>query len=166
MKKHHLAIAITLLLVRCAPEPGLSRKVTVLYNDRTVELEQRLADPNDLWVSPSDLTRINNFILKPEGACLDDLCIPVLQDEDSALMVTRQSQEWFNVSELARVLRQPFVVDHATDVWSFGPIPHTRTSFLENAQAPEFSLLDRDGNQVNLSDFLGKKVMLVTWASW
>ena len=107
MTKHHLAIALALLLVTCALEPARSGRVTVLFNDRTVELEQRLADPNDLWVTPSDLTRINNFVLKPEGACLDDLCIPVLQDEDSALLVTRQSRKWFNVSELARVLRQP-----------------------------------------------------------
>ncbi len=117
MRKHRLAISILApLLAACATEPSPSGRVTVLFNDRTVELEQRLADPNDLWVTPEDLTRINDFVLKPEGACLDDLGIPVLQDEDSALMVTRRKQEWFNVSELARILRQPFVVDHETDV--------------------------------------------------
>ena len=32
--------------------------------------------------------------------------------------------------------------------------------------APDFELKDRDGNVVRLSDFRGKKVLLVTWASW
>ena len=33
--------------------------------------------------------------------------------------------------------------------------------FLEvGAKAPEFTLPDKDGNQVSLSDFLGKKVVL------
>ncbi len=44
-------------------------EVTVLFNDAVVSVERTLADPNDLWVLPADLTRINGFELKPEGAC-------------------------------------------------------------------------------------------------
>jgi peroxiredoxin len=33
-------------------------------------------------------------------------------------------------------------------------------------QAPEFELLDLNGNQVHLSDFRGKAVVLNFWASW
>ncbi len=38
----------------------------------------------------------------------------------------------------------------------------------ENAafQAPDFTVYDRDGNTVRLSDFLGKPVVLNFWASW
>ena len=32
--------------------------------------------------------------------------------------------------------------------------------------APEFVLPDRSGNEVRLSDFRGKKVLLLAWASW
>jgi peroxiredoxin len=32
--------------------------------------------------------------------------------------------------------------------------------------APDFSVPDRKGRPVRLSQFLGKKVLLVTWASW
>ncbi len=31
--------------------------------------------------------------------------------------------------------------------------------------APDFALEDREGNVVRLSDFRGKKVLIVTWAS-
>ncbi len=143
-----------------------AQSATVLYNDEVIEVSQTLADANDLWVIPEDLTRINGFVLKPQGACLDELCIPIIQDRDNDMLVTRSDQKWFNVTELANILQQSFVVDHATSTWSFGAMPLERRSFLNSAQAPDFELEDRNGNMVKLSDFRGKKVLLVTWASW
>lgn len=150
--------------VACAEPP--SDPATVLYDDRIVAVEQTLAAPNDLWVTPEDLTRINGFEIKPQGVCLEELCIPLRQDEDSDLFVTRRGQAWFNVTQLAERLDQAFVVDQEHRVWSFGELPVKRTAFLESARAPDFTLQDRDGNDVRLSDFLGKKVLIVTWASW
>jgi hypothetical protein len=139
---------------------------TVLYQNRVVELERTLPDPNDLWVLPQDLPRIIDFVLKREGACLAEVCVPVRQDRDSEIFVTRARQGWFNVTELARRLQQAFVVDHEHSVWSFGNIPVTRNAFLESAIAPDFALPNREGKLVRLSDFKGKKVLIVTWASW
>jgi hypothetical protein len=141
-------------------------RATVLYQDRVVELERTLNDPNDLWVLPQDLPRINDFVLKPEGACLEELCIPVRQDRDSQMFVTRAGQGWFNVTELARRLQQAFVVDDEHTVWSFGNISVTRNAFLQSAMAPDFALPNREGKLVRLSDFRGKKVLVITWASW
>jgi hypothetical protein len=143
-----------------------SGRATVLYQDRVVELARTLNDPNDLWVLPQDLPRINDFVLKPEGACLAELCIPVRQDRDSEMFVTRTGQGWFNVTELARRLQQAFVVDGERAVWSFGNIPVTRSAFLQSAIAPDFALPNREGKLVRLSDFRGKKVLVITWASW
>jgi hypothetical protein len=150
------------------PAPGTQAgsRATVLYQDRVVEVERTLADPNDLWIVPQDLPRINDFVLKPEGACLEELCIPVRQDRDSEMFVTRAGQGWFNASELARRLQQAFVVDREHAVWSFGNIPVARNAFLQSAMAPDFALPDRSGKLVRLSDFRGKKVLLITWASW
>lgn len=66
--------------------------VTVLYDDQVIEIARTLADPNDLWIVPEDLPHVNRFELKPEGACLDELCVPVLQDRDSEMFVTRGGQ--------------------------------------------------------------------------
>ncbi len=82
------------------------------------------------------------------------------------MFVTRRGQPWFNVTELARKLEQAYVVDHDHHVWSFGEVPVTRTSFLNAAIAPDFALPNRAGDLVRLSDFRGKKVFIVTWASW
>lgn len=144
----------------------VAQNATVLYNDRVVALEQTLPDASDLWVTPADLTRINDFVLKPEGACFEDLCVPVLQDRDSDMYVTRQGQGWFNVTGLADKLQQAHVTDYADSIWSFGAMPLERRGFLQGGEAPDFALPDRDGNIVRLSDFRGKKVLLLTWASW
>ena len=140
--------------------------VTVLYVDKTVLVERTLEDPTDLWVVPRDLTRINGFELKPEGACIDALCIPINQTDDSDIVITRKGQKWFSLTAFARKLNQAYVVDRAHAIWSFSAVPITRTAFVDYAMAADFELPDRRGRPVRLSDFRGKKVLLLTWASW
>ena len=139
---------------------------TVLYQGETIAVEKTLDDPNYLWVAPSDLTRINDFVLKPEGACLDEICIPIRQDSDTDLVVTKDGQKWINVTGLAKKMNQAYTVDSANDVWSFGEIPVTKTAYLSSSVAPDFELKDRSGKTVRLSDDRGKKVLIITWASW
>ena len=161
-----LFISVAVLGAAVTAATAQTEPVTALYQNRVTELGETLPDPNDLWVQPGDLPRVNDFELKPEGACLDELCIPVRQDRDSEMFVTRGGRGWFNVTELARRLEQPFVVDHEHQVWSFGAIPVTRTRFFRSAIAPDFALPNREGEVVRLSDFRGKKVLIITWASW
>ena len=56
--------------------------------------------------------------------------------------------------------------DAAGDVWSFGAVPDVANAELPKAIAPDFALKDRSGKTVRLSDFRGKKVLVLTWASW
>jgi hypothetical protein len=169
MNRTQLTVA-ALLLAAIVTTPGCARMdpeaVTVLYADHVVVVEDTLADPSDLWVTPEDLTRINGFELKPEGACLDTLCIPVNQTEDSDIVVNRAGQSWFSLTAFARKLNQAYGVDRTHRIWSFSEVPILRSAFLDNAVAPDFELPDRQGNSVRLSDFRGKKVLLLTWASW
>jgi len=129
---------------------------TVLYNDRTVKLDQVRPDPKDLWVRAADLPRINEFELKPQGACRADMCIPVPKE--------LKSGPWFNLSGFARRLHQASI--HEPGVWSFGEMPVVRGDFYNSRIAPDFAVPDRKGRTVHLSDFRGKKVLVVTWASW
>jgi len=137
---------------------------TVLYEGRTVEVANTLEDPTDLWVTPDDLTKINGFVIKPEGACLDEICIPLT--EASGLTTERLGQKWINVTGLAQKLNQPYTHDAEAGAWSFAPLAATHESYLTSAEAPDFALKDREGKTVHLSDFRGKKVLLMTWASW
>src|SRR5262245_42562885 len=115
--------AAVLALVAASASIAAAQPATVQYNGKTIVVKETLADPNDLWTTPDDLTRINWFVLKPEGACFEELCIPIKQDRDSDLLITRRDRKWFNVTELARKLKQPFKVDHNKRIWSFGRIP-------------------------------------------
>lgn len=167
MKYLALLVGLVCALPALATPLATSRPTaTVLYQDRVVAVMNTLADPTDLWVAASELTRINGFELKEEGACLDDICVPIKQSEDSAVYVTRQGQGWLNVTELAGRLKQAYAVDHDAAVWSFGEIPATRNQFVRQHMAPDFELLDKDGKPVRLSQFKDMKVLLITWASW
>jgi peroxiredoxin len=161
-----LAIAATFVgIVLIAT--GSSRSETVLYNGSAVKVDHPLVEQGDLWVTASDLQRINGLTLKPPGVlCLGDVCINLGQKGDSALLRKKDGQEWVNASGLAQRLKQPFAVDRESGTWSFGTIPETRTPFLKSAVAPNFELPDRKGKIIRLSDYRGKKVLLMTWASW
>ena len=139
-------------LASAAPAPT----TTVLYGDRAATLDRIRPDAKDLWVRAADLPRINQFEVKPQGACRADICIPLSKD--------LKSGEWFNLSGFARRVKQAYVAD--SGVWSFGEIPVVRGDFYRSRVAPDFAVPDRNGRIVHLSDFRGRKTLVVTWASW
>ena len=153
-------------LIAMTAAAALAEPAISLYQGKTTQIADTLADPTDLWVTADDLESVNGFVLMPEGACLDELCVPVKQDRDSDLFVNRDGRAWLCVTELARRLGQSAVNDPEHRVWSLGEVPSVVQSTLDSAIAPDFELLDRQGKPVRLSQFRGKKVLLVTWASW
>jgi hypothetical protein len=52
------------------------------------------------------------------------------------------------------------------DVWVLGESAQQRAAALASLEAPDFTLPDVNGRMHRLSDYRGKKVLLVTWASW
>ena len=54
----------------------------------------------------------------------------------------------------------------AHGVWALGPATAGTGRVLTTAVAPDLVLPDADGNPFRLSCLLGKKVLLVAWASW
>jgi peroxiredoxin len=51
-------------------------------------------------------------------------------------------------------------------VWFFGDRPQGLADRLVSLTAPDFTLPDLDGRLYTLSQFRGRKVFLVAWASW
>ena len=132
---------------------------TVLYGSRAVALPRIDTDASGtLWVQKSDLPRINGFEIKPQGACRADICIPIPR----AMM----RGDLFNLTAFAGRVGQKFIADPSTRVWSFGEIPVVQGAYLESRIAPVVTVPDRQGKPVRLPQFRGKKVLLVTWASW
>jgi hypothetical protein len=166
MAKHLICAAIVCLIGALESQAtDLIRRVVIfdgVATDVTVAAEQS----KDLWVTMKDLTRATKFVVKPQGVCKDELCFPIPKARKSEFISKRGSATWFNLSEFARLLKQPVAMDEKNGVWYFGPRPDAQNAYLESLEAPNFTLPDMNGRMRSLSDFRGKKVLLITWASW
>jgi hypothetical protein len=142
-------------LAPAAPTKALA-PVIVLYGERMVPVEKARLEGKDLWVRSADLPAVNEFHLKPQGACRADTCIPITKE--------MKNGQWFNLTAFAHKIHQPVVAD--SGVWSFGEIPVLRGDYYQSRIAPDFAVPDRKGKVIHLSDFKGKKRLVITWASW
>jgi len=153
MNRRDFLIAASAPLALAAPA---TTSATVLFGENAVALDKVRTVDQSLWVQSKDLPRINEFEVKPQGACRADVCIP--------LSKTLKNGEWFNLSGFAQKIGETVVADQS--VYSFGEIPVLRGGFYNSRIAPDFAVPDRKGKVVHLSDFRGKKVLVITWASW
>ena len=140
--------------------------ITVIYDAKTTTVQDAVPDPDNLWLTTSDLTKTSGFVLKPQGACLNELCVPIPKAREASFLRNVNRVKYFNLSELARTLHQPSVHDAASQTWLFGARPEAQMRYVNTLEAPNFTLADWKGSQRSLSDFRGKKVLLITWASW
>ncbi len=139
---------------------------TVLYDGAIATTRATLPYEEDLWLTPDELRRVSGFILKPEGACLEALCVPIPDARHEAFTRHEGGVRYFNLSELARELHQPTIRDATHSIWVFGTRPATRMKLHDTLEAPDFTLPDWKGNTRSLAEFRGRKVLLLTWASW
>jgi AhpC/TSA family len=165
MGKLICAALICLLAAVAARGEDRQRRV-IVFDGAVTEVGAAAIKSDDLWVTLKDLTRATKFILKPQGMCRDELCFPIPKARKSAFIAKKGSVTWFNLSEFARLVRQPVAHDQKHAVWFFGPRPDARNGYLASLEAPDFTLPDINGRMHSLSDFRGKKVLLITWASW
>lgn len=137
---------------------------TILYTDRPPRLVDATPDGESLWLRPAELVAATGWELRPEGLCRGDVCVPVPPGDRDRLV--SESPPRVNLAGLARLLGQPVVHDDALRVWAFGESARARREALASLQAPDFTLPDLDGCRHALSDYRGRKVFLVSWASW
>ncbi len=137
-------------------------RASVIYGDRTTVVNSAVIEGDDLWMSNEDLTRTTGWELKQQGACLGERCVPIPVGRESEFV----RPGLFNLSALARHLGEPFVHDKQHAFWSFSDAPDQISSRLRSLEAPDFTLPDLEGNPHSLSDYRGKKVLLMSWASW
>jgi hypothetical protein len=179
MKKMLFLVSATLLclaaVIVAQAAPAMASGRVVIYDNVATEVTAPPATlavtGDDLWVTLGDLTRATKFALKPQGVCRDQLCFPIPKARRAAFLSTQGKVTWFNLSEFARLVRQPAaydtsVGDEKNAVWYFGPRSEEQNSFVSSLVAPNFTLPDANGKLHSLSEFRGKKVLLLTWASW
>src|SRR3989440_13026084 len=158
-----LAIVTTGVVVTRAADQG---KRTVIYDGIATEVSGASESSSGLWITTSDLTRATRFVIKSQGVCPDELCFPLPKNRKAEFVSKKGATTWFNLSQFARLVKQPFVSDQKNGVWYFGVPAAEQNGYLASLEAPNFTLPDLKGKLHSLADFRGKKVLLVTWASW
>lgn len=111
-----------------------------------------------LWLSPADLERATGWVVKPEGLCKGDACVPLPADGSWT-----DSRGRVDLAAFARRQGRPVVRDTQRDIWAFGAAD---LGGPQGVEAPDFTFPDIDGRQHSLSDYRGKKVFLYTWGSY
>jgi hypothetical protein len=136
---------------------------TIIYADTAAEVANASVQGDNLWLPLDAVHRTTGWQLKPEGVCKGDVCVPIPPHRHDEFVRADKS---FNLAEFARHLGQAVVHDDAHGVWFFGEATEARRNHLLTLEAPEFTLPDIEGKMHSLSDYRGKKVLLLSWASW
>jgi hypothetical protein len=115
-----------------------------------------------LWLPEADLEAATGWSMRPEGLCRGSVCVPIPPGRRS---------EWSRAGhvDLAGLWRhqgKPILHSAAGDAWVLGESAGDRAMALQALEAPDFTLPDPTGRLHSLSDYRGKKVLLVSWASW
>jgi hypothetical protein len=109
-----------------------------------------------LDVPIDELERRTGWVIKPEGACKEDVCVPLPEGNAGPGVDARV---------LSERLGMPLVHDEDSGLWALGP-ESLNGRALSTATAPDLTLPDLEGNPFSLSSLLGRRVLLVAWASW
>jgi hypothetical protein len=137
--------------------------VTLIYDDHASSITGEVGNGDDLWLSFADVTAATGWEHQPQGMCLGDWCVPLPASRTGEFVAPDGR---FNLAAFAHFIEQPVVHDDDAGVWLFGESAAARTQTLRSLDAPDFRLPDLDGNLHALSDYRGKKVLLLSWASW
>jgi hypothetical protein len=99
---------------------------------------------------PATFEARSGWMIKPEGACRGDACVPLPAP--------------FDLRQLAGRLGMAVVHDEKHRLWAMGPGSEGRV--LASAELPDIVLPDQHGRDFALRSLRGTKVFMIAWASW
>ncbi len=137
----------------------MSETLTLIEQDTVHELSVSF-DESAVRIEPSVLENSLGWVLKPEGLCRGEVCIPI-RDRDALVSDGR-----IDLAGFSEAVGQPLAVDYTERAAALGTPARDRAALLDTGTAPDFSLPDLDGKMHSLSEHLGKKVLLIVYASW
>jgi hypothetical protein len=166
MLKTLVCIAIASLMAAATSYAADRDSAAVIYDGIPTEVTASPESSKDLWITMKDLKRATRFVVKPQGVCRDELCFPLPAKRKAEFISKRGAVTWFNLTAFAALVKQPVARDEKNGAWYFGKREDERGTYLASLEAPNFTLPDINGKMHSLADYRGKKVLLVTWASW
>lgn len=133
----------------------------IIAEGRTASSPGAREDGGALLVPLAELQQSTGWTLKPEGLCRDELCVPIPAGERDQWI----RGESLDYTRFASFMGQVSAHDAKHRAWSFAQGPGSGR-VLSSVEAPDFTLPDADGAPHSLSGYRGRKVFLVSWASW
>lgn len=136
-----------------------TRSFLLVDDGRPTEIEATLA-PDGVRLSAETVQTALGWTLEPQGLCRGDTCIPVRPEHGLA------RDDGLDLAALAERLDRPLALDVEERAAWLGASAAARGAALRALDAPDFTLPDLDGHDHHLTDFRGRKVFLLAWASW
>jgi AhpC/TSA family len=140
----------------------MASRVDIIYGEHATAGINAEVSGGAVWLSARDFERVSGWTHKPEGFCKGDVCVPIPPARAGEMLASNR----YNIIAIAALLGQPVVADPAHGVWCIGEAAAERKRALTSLSAPDFELPDLSGRSHRLSGYRGKKVLLVSWASW
>ena len=141
----------------------MAESLTLLHPEGRADVSA-IVEGDRVQIPADRLRDVLGWELKPEGLCLSPErgggCVPVA--DPAALSDDRG----IDLAALAEVLGLPLALDVDARAAALGTSCADRAAQLDSLEAPDFCLPDVSGAMHSLSDYRGKKVLLVAYASW
>lgn len=135
---------------------------TLLTDYGVITVAGGRAEGENLWLAARDVEDATGWVLKPEGFCKGEICVPVPRNRADEFV----DGDEVNAAALWRHMELPLAHDASGETWVLGESATSRSAQLQSLEAPDFTLPDLAGQQHSLGEQRGKKVLLVSWASW
>ena len=111
-------------------------------------------------VTARRVARAVDQTLKPEGLCRDDVCVPV-RDRNAI-----ELDGGLDLVAVAELLGSPTMIAADEAVVAVGVPAARRQEALERRRAPDVELPDLDGVDHRLTEWDGRRRLLVAFATW
>jgi hypothetical protein len=137
----------------------MSTKFTFLNEGQVTQADASIGEAG-VRLSADRLHAVFGWELKPQGLCKGSVCIPT-HDRQGLTSV-----DGVDIATFADLLGRPLAIDEAERVVCVGESARDRGTQMASLEAPDFTLPDLSGRTHSLSDYRGRRVLLVAHASW
>ena len=138
---------------------GLARRPLTVITEQPSTVKALWDDGRPI-VDPEVLGELLGWEWRAEGLCRETVCVPV-SDRSQV-----EADEGIDILAVAKILDRPTVIDSVAGLLVVGQPAGDRLEALYERRAPNFTLPDLTGSLHSFSDWVGRKRLLVAFASW